>query len=169
MKSLIEDEAVAGLDGELRLRSVPRDRWVLPAIDDLSQDEPDRFGGGSVGLEWALVAHGLAHRSVQAVDRAGGVNDDANLGGEGERQDHGFRIAAPALRYGWGFRASQSGIKGIEFADGRVRPADRPQCSRQRLAFLPQRSLHRVTQEMNDERLHHRLREHRGDRFGEAL
>ena len=60
MKSLIDDEAFAELDGELGFGSMPCDGRVLPAFDDVSKRQPDQLGGRLIGREVAFVSHRLA-------------------------------------------------------------------------------------------------------------
>ena len=82
--SLVNDEALTELDGQLRLGSMPFLGWSFPLRDDVSQRQVDQLGRGLVTGEVALVANRLSYLAVQRFDGVGGVDDATHLRGEGE-------------------------------------------------------------------------------------
>ena len=97
---MIDNKAFAELNGKLRLGISPSHRWVSPLGGDVAQSQPDQLSGSLVVGKAPLIANGLAHAAVQALNGVGGIDELAHRCAEGKERDDLLPAPSPALRHG---------------------------------------------------------------------
>ena len=150
---LLDAEAVAEHDGELRHSGGPFALSILPIVAHAAQDQIQQFDRRLVGREVSAAAHGGAQRAIEALDRIGGVDDPPDLGREGEERDHLLPLPPPQRGDRGVFLAPWAGLEGIQGDQcgiGCGRLVDRLQRRHDLAAVLPGDIGQGVAQQMHD-------------------